>query len=367
MVIGLIVYGAAAALSLVATALAIRLALRIGAVDQPGLRKVHAVPIPRIGGLAVFLAFAGALGAAAALDGGIRRAIGRDLPQVLGLLGAATFVLGVGLVDDVRGLGARHKLAAEVAAAATLCALGVRIQSLAAEGLFRIEFGWMSCPLTILWIVGITNAVNLIDGLDGLAAGICAIACAAVAVFAVWMRQPVMALLMLALLGGLTGFLVYNFNPAKVFLGDCGSLFLGFLLGAASVLSSTKTATAVALALPLLAMGVPIFDMLLAVLRRALAQRPMFAPDRQHIHHRLAALGLRHRHVVLLLYGATALSAALGMFMMVATGAAALTIFLCVLLLLGLFLRGVGVLRSAGMQDGVRRLLRLWRAARMDK
>jgi UDP-GlcNAc:undecaprenyl-phosphate GlcNAc-1-phosphate transferase len=363
----LIVYGVAAALSLVATPAVIRLAVRIGAVDQPGPRKVHTVPIPRIGGLVILFALAGSVLMAVALDGTIRQEVGRNLTQFLGLLSAASLVLAVGLVDDIRGLRAQHKLVAEIAAAAALCALGVRIESLGAKGLFQIQFGWLSWPLTILWIVGITNSVNLIDGLDGLAAGISAIACATVLAFALQAHQAVMAVLMLAMLGGLTAFLVYNFNPARIFLGDCGSLFLGFMLAGASVFSSTKTATAVGLALPLLAMGIPVFDTLLAMLRRALARRSLFAPDRRHIHHHLTALGLRQRHAVFLLYGATAVSAGLGMFMMIAGGAGALIIFLCLLLLLGIFLRAAGAFRLDGATGAVRGILRLARAAKKDR
>jgi len=304
---------------------------------------------------------------AAVLDGAIGQEVRKDIVPILGLLCAATFVLAVGLVDDILGLRARTKFIAQVAAAAALCALGVRIESLGAENLFRIEFGWLSWPLTILWIVGITNSVNLIDGLDGLAAGISAITCAVVAAFALQTQQVVMVVTMLAVLGGLTGFLFFNFSPAKVFLGDCGSLFVGFMLAGASVLCSTKTATTVGLALPLLAMGIPIFDTLFSMVRRALERRSLFAPDRRHIHHRLMNMGLRQRHIVLVLYAATALSAGLGMFMMIAGGAAALVIFLCVLLLLGLFLRSLGVFRLRGILEALRGIARRRREAKKDR
>ena len=345
----------------------IRLAPRIGAVDQPGVRKLHTTPTPRIGGVAIFLAVIVAVLSAVAFDGAIGREVGRDLLKIVGLLCTATFVLAVGLVDDIRGLGARRKLVAEFAAAAVLCAMGVRIESLAVKGLFEIEFGWLSWPLTMLWIVGIANSLNLIDGLDGLAAGISAIACAVVAAFALQAQQTVMAVVMLAMLGGLAGFLVFNFNPARVFLGDCGSLFLGFMLAGASVLSSTKTATAVGLALPLLAMGVPIFDTLFSMFRRALERRSVFAPDRRHIHHHLIKMGLRQRHIVLVLYGITAVCAALGMFMMVTGGAGALVVFLGVVLLMGLFLRLVGAFRLTGTFDAVRGMVRRSRRATRDK
>lgn len=359
MITYLLVYGGAAVLSLGATVLAIWLAPRIGAVDQPGLRKAHTSPTPRIGGLAILVAVIAAVSCAVALDGTIREQARRNFVQIAALLGGATFMLCVGLVDDIRGLRARQKLVAQVAAAAALCAMGIRIESLGVKGLFQIEFGWLSWPMTILWIVGITNSVNLIDGLDGLAAGISAIACAVVAVIALQAQHTMVAVVMFAALGGLTGFLFFNYNPAKVFLGDCGSLFLGFLLAGASVISSTKIPTAIGLGLPLLAMGVPVFDALFSMVRRALERRSMFSPDRRHIHHRLMAMGLRQRHIVLVLYGVTAVSAALGMFMMVTRDVGTVVVFLSVLLLLVLFLRMVGVLRLEGTRKAIGHMVKL--------
>jgi len=291
----------------------------------------------------------------------------KDLMPILGLLLAAVFMLVVGLVDDIRGLRARHKLLAQLIAATALCVSGVRIESLAVEGLFRIEFTWLSWPLTIFWVVGITNAVNLIDGLDGLAVGICAIACAVVAAFAVYMGDRILAVTMLALLGALTGFLRYNFNPAKVFLGDCGSLFLGFMLAGASVLGSGRKAGIVGLGLPILAMGIPIFDTLYTMLRRLLQRRSPFAADRQHIHHRLIKAGLHQRQVVFALWGATALTAGLGMLMLVTSGTGALIVFGCVLLLLVLFLRTVGGIHLRGTLKAFRRIVKLSRQAGQNK
>ncbi len=359
MITYLIIYGVATVLSLIATVLSIRLAPRIGAMDLPGMRKIHTVPTPRIGGLAILFSVITSVLFAMVINRVIRESFFRDFVQIGGLLCAAMFVLGVGLVDDIRGIRVRKKLVAEFAAAAALCAIGVRIESLAVPGLFQIDFGWTSWPITIFWIVGITNAINLIDGLDGLAAGISAITCAVVAVIALQAHHTTVAILMLTVLGGLTGFLFFNFNPAKVFLGDCGSLFLGFLLAGASVLSSTKTATAVGLALPVLAMGIPVFDVLFSIVRRTLERRSLFAPDCRHIHHRLMEMGLRQKHIVLVLYGVTAVSAALGTFMMVTRDVGTLAVFLCVLLLLGLFLRIVGVFRFKGIPEAVRHMVKL--------
>jgi UDP-GlcNAc:undecaprenyl-phosphate GlcNAc-1-phosphate transferase len=359
----LVILGSAVAMSLLATCLVISVAPRVGAIDQPGLRKVHTTPTPRAGGAAVFLATLGAVLAAAALDGEVRRQVCDNWPQVLALISASAFVFGVGLLDDIRSLGAKRKLIAETVAAAALCAVGIKIASLGVGGLWRVQLGWAAWPVTILWIVGITNSINLIDGLDGLATGISAIACAAVAAFALLTHQAIMAVLMVAMFGALAGFLFFNFNPAKVFLGDCGSLFLGFTLAGASVMGSNKAATTVGLALPLLAMGVPVFDTLFSMVRRALERRPLFAPDGQHIHHRLTRMGLRQRHAVVLLYCATAASAAMGMFMMIAGGLGSIAIFLCVILLLGILLRALGLLKVDGARQSLRRRLAVYRMA----
>ena len=281
--------------------------------------------------------------AAVILDGAIAAEARAECWQIAGLVCAALFVCVMGLVDDIWRLRARCKLASQVLAATALCAVGVRITSLGVEGLFSIRLGWMSWPLTMVWIVGITNSVNLIDGLDGLAAGISAVACVVMAAFALQAGYGTMAVMMLAMLGALAGFLFFNRNPAKIYLGDCGSLFLGFAMAAASVFASTKQAGSVALALPLLALGIPVADALFCMVRRALERRSVFAPDRQHIHHRLISMGLKHSHAVLVLCTITALTAALGMFMMISTDARALIVFGCVLLLLALSLRATGV------------------------
>jgi len=193
--------------------------------------------------------------------------------------------------------------------------------------------------------VGVTNAVNLSDGLDGLAAGVSAIACGVIALFALYQGRVVMTILMLALLGSLCGFLVFNFNPARIFMGDCGSLFLGFTIAAASILYLTPSAVLVGLALPALALGIPIFDTLFSMLRRFLERRSLFAPDKSHIHHRLLALGLHQRHAVLTIYLTTLLATGLGLFMMISHDLSTLVIFGCVLVLLLLFFQVVGTVQ----------------------
>jgi UDP-GlcNAc:undecaprenyl-phosphate GlcNAc-1-phosphate transferase len=261
-------------------------------------------------------------------------------------------------VDDLRGLPARFKLLAELLAAGSLCLVGVHISSVAITEQWTLHLGLLGWPLTLLWIVGITNAVNLSDGLDGLAAGISAVACGVIAVLAIHGGNVVMAVLMLSLLGSLSGFLFFNLNPAKIFMGDCGSLFLGFTIASASVMCMTKSAALVGLALPALALGIPIFDTLLSILRRFLERRSIFAPDRSHFHHKLIELGLKQHHVVLIIYGMTLLSAGLGMFMLVTRSGGTLIIFLCILLLLLLVFRVAGSVQLrqtlSGLQDKYR-------------
>ena len=354
-------------IAMVATLLAIRLARALRIVDAPGLRKVHAVAIPRTGGLAIMAAMLAMVVPVLTLDNTIGESFRHIQLQVIGLLVGGCLMFALGLVDDIYGLRARTKLCGQIVLAAGLCGLGVRIEEITLPGSFTVEFGWLSWPLTMLWIVGVTNALNLIDGLDGLAAGIAAIACAVIAMLAVLTGQPVMAVLMLALLGSLCGFLVFNFNPARIFMGDCGSLFLGFTLGGASVLCAMKTATVVGLAIPVLAMGIPIFDMLFSMLRRMLARRSPFAPDRGHIHHRLLDLGLSHGRAVIALYTVTALVAALGMSLLVTRSVATVAVFCCLIALLVAVFRVIGAVRLRESLAALQRNLAIARQTGAEK
>ena len=329
-------------LALVVTPAVIWLARRLKAVDRPGVRTVHTRPVPRIGGVAIVLSAMSLILAVLLLNNAVGDAFRNVKPRLITMLCSASFVFIIGLVDDLKGLPARFKLLAELLAAGSLCLAGVHISSVAITEQWTLHFGLLSWPLTVLWIVGITNAINLSDGLDGLAAGISAVACGTIAVFAIHGGNLLMAVLMLALLGSLTGFLFFNFHPARIFMGDCGSLFVGFTIASASVLCATKSATLVGLALPVLALGIPIFDTLCSMLRRFLERRSIFAPDRGHFHHRLMDLGLKQRHIVLIIYGMTLLSAGLGMFMMVTRNSSSLIVFLCLLLLLLMVFRVAG-------------------------
>lgn len=351
----LCVYIGAAFVALAITPAVIALARRVDAVDRPGVRTVHTTPIPRIGGVAIFVSAICLILPVLFLDNRIGDAFRDTWFQVTVLLAAATLIFIVGFIDDLRGLPARVKLAVELVAATVLCAVGVRVSALEITDGYLLPLGQWGAPLTILWIVGITNVVNLSDGLDGLAAGVSAVACAVIAIFAIYSENLVMAVFMLALLGGLSGFLFYNFNPARIFMGDCGSLFVGFTIASASAMCLTKSSALVGLALPVLALGIPIFDAFFAILRRFLERRSLFAPDRSHFHHRLIDLGLKQRHAVLAIYFSTCVATGLGLFMMIRRDGRAIVLFACLLLLVLLLFRVVGAVRLretlAALQD----------------
>ena len=361
----LIPYILALALAVILTPLAIRLARRVGAVDTPGVRRVHTSATPRIGGLAIMAAMLGAIIPVWLWRGPDAWSV--ESQQLFVLVSAAVGVFVVGLLDDLYNVAAPLKLLALLAGALALCAAGVRMNAIELPGSLRIELGAWSWVVTVLWIVAVTVGINFIDGLDGLAAGIAAMACGVIAVFAVLKGQAVMAVLMLGLLGSLTGFLFYNFNPARIFMGDCGSMFLGFVLGSASVLTAMKTETFVGLALPALALGVPLFDSVFTFVRRGvLERRSLFAGERGHIHHRLLDLGLHQRHAVLVLYAVTGCATVLGMFMIATRGAATAIVFVGVAVLLGLVFRLVGSVHLRETLAALQRNRRLATEARHD-
>lgn len=280
-----------------------KLALRIGAVDMPNHRKVHTVMMPRLGGLAIFLAFAA-----------VTLAVLPFLPQAFfdkyddlffSLLVGGTVIVLTGILDDKYELSARVKLLGQIAAASVVVfGFGIRVDLLNlpfGESGMQIET-WIGIPLTLLWIIGVTNAINLIDGLDGLAAGVSGIAIATMMAVAIFMGNAAVILMCAILLGGIVGFLFFNFHPAKIFMGDTGALFLGFSLSILS-LYGFKQVTLVSFITPLLIIGVPLSDTFFAVIRRWVNKKPIFAPDKGHLHHCLRELGFSHRKTVLIIYG----------------------------------------------------------------
>jgi UDP-GlcNAc:undecaprenyl-phosphate GlcNAc-1-phosphate transferase len=286
------------------TPLVRRLALRVGAVDSPGGRKVHARQVPRLGGVAIVIGFFVPLVTLFVLGTSAGRIFFSATHVTAGLIVGALLIVGVGLLDDVRGVSARTKLLVQVAAAAVAFACGMRIDALDLPWVGTFQLGWFALPATVLWVVGIVNAINLIDGLDGLAAGVAFFACLTNFAIASLTGNVFIFLVMASLGGALVGFLFYNFHPARIFMGDCGSMFLGFVLASASLLGAgtQKSPTLIAIVAPILALGLPIADTLLTIARRFLARRSIFVADRGHIHHRLLDMGLTHRRAVLSLY-----------------------------------------------------------------
>jgi UDP-GlcNAc:undecaprenyl-phosphate GlcNAc-1-phosphate transferase len=307
-----------AILSLALTPLLRTLARQRGWVDYPdGRRKLHAAPIPKIGGLAVFLSFVASL---ALMLFAVPEALGASAfvsEEYLHLVVAAGAVMLVGLADDLVGVRPLAKLAVQAAAAGDLCLHGFRIHALSnpIDG-STVSLGLWALPVTVLWFVGMSNAFNLIDGLDGLAAGLALFSTTTIFIAALINGRLEVALLATALGGALLGFLRYNFNPASIFLGDSGSLFVGFLLAAIAVRGSMKSSTAIAVAAPLLALAVPILDTGIAVARRLISGKRVFDADGDHIHHRLVRLGLTPRRVVVVLYAIAAAFGALSLLTM---------------------------------------------------
>src|SRR5262245_22947190 len=291
-----------------------RFAFIIGAVDLPGERKIHSVPIPRIGGLVVALSFALTLFVAWGIGKLIPSNLIVDLTSWWPVLIGATIVFLGGAYDDVRPLPAWGKFAIQGIGAITIIALGVRIDHVSLLGSDSVNLAAFALPITFLWIVGITNAFNLIDGLDGLAVGLGSIAAATCATLFLLRGETQDALVLFIVLGSLLGFLPHNFNPARMYLGDSGSMLIGYLLAVTAIVGTQKTATAVAVFVPLLILGLPIIDTLFSMIRRfsghkkkyansrLQAIRRMFEADQAHFHHRLMALGLSHRNAVLTLY-----------------------------------------------------------------
>ncbi len=300
-------------LSVLVTPLVRRFALRIGAVSNPGGRHVHGRTIPRLGGIGLAFAWAVPVVFLAARDPVVARALGNRWMQIGTVVGGGAAICIVGAMDDVRGLRSLHKLGAQVLISALAFAFGFQIQAIQLPLLGTLEMGAFALPVTVLWIVGVTNAVNLIDGLDGLAAGVTFFAAFTSFVIASISGSVFVALTMAALMGALVGFLFFNFNPARIFMGDSGSYFLGFVLATTALAGGglqQKASTAVSLLVPVLALGVPIFDTLFAMFRRLIERRPIFSADRGHVHHRLLDLGLTHRRAVIFLYGISSLLAA---------------------------------------------------------
>ncbi len=277
--------------ALITTPIVKALAFRVGAVDDPKKdkdpeRRMHSRPIPRMGGLAIFLGFLVSVLLFVKLDG-----------QIRGLLLGAVVIVILGIFDDIYDLPAKFKFVVQIVAALIAVFAGNEIKFM-----FTYPLGWLAIPVSVIWIVGVTNAVNLIDGLDGLACGVSTISSMTLLVIALLFREAQTPILVAALVGGCLGFLPYNLNPAKIFMGDTGSTFLGFALGVISIQGLFKHYMFISFVVPFLMLGLPIFDTCFAFVRRiAHGQSPMHA-DRSHVHHRLIDMGFSQKQAVAVLY-----------------------------------------------------------------
>jgi UDP-GlcNAc:undecaprenyl-phosphate GlcNAc-1-phosphate transferase len=312
-------------LGLVLTPLAMRAARLAGAMDKPDERKIHAKPMPRLGGLAVFSSMFLTYAVGLMFVPSFREVYSTHILNYPLLGTALVLVFLLGVVDDVRQLKPGTKFLVQLVAASMVYVAGFRLVAIGHPfGGGLLDLGFLEFPATVLWIVGVTNALNLIDGLDGLASGVALISGLTILAVSLTIDTWDVAFAAVIMAGAVIGFLRYNFHPAKIFLGDSGSLFLGFVLSTLSLQSSAKSTTVYTFLVPVFALGLPILDTALAMMRRFLgpfmpakltegyslrALRSIFLPDRRHIHHQLMARGISHRRVVLLLYG---ISAALG-------------------------------------------------------
>ncbi len=285
--------------SLICTPYAGKLAVRFGIMDKPNPRKVHKEPTPYLGGLAIYAAFVAAILIFHPLD-----------RQMIGMLIGGTFLMIMGALDDKFDLPAKVKLVGQIAAAGVAVASGLRIEWFSNPFGGYIFLGVFSIPLTMLWIVAVTNVLNFVDGLDGLAAGVSTISSVTLLIVAWRSGQSESILITAALAGAALGFLRYNFNPARIFMGDCGALFLGYILATVAIDGLMKSATTIAIAVPVLALGLPILDTAFVMFRRFLDGKSLMAADRGHLHHILYDSGMSQRQTVLWLY---AISACLGL------------------------------------------------------
>lgn len=321
-------------LTFVTTPLAKSLAFKIGAVDIPrDARRMHKRPTARLGGLAIFFGFIVSIICFFKID-----------RAMAGILLGCCIVVVLGVFDDIYALGAKLKFGVQLVAALCPVLAGVRIEFVRVPEFISeygyIGLGWLALPLTVIWIVGITNAVNLLDGLDGLACGVSSISALTLLCTALIVGEPEVAFVTAALAGACFGFLPYNFNPAKLFMGDTGALFLGYMLATVSVQGLFKGYAVISIAAPILILGLPIFDTSAAILRRLKNGQPIMSPDRGHLHHRLVDAGFSQKQAVTIIYILCALLC-LTAVALIATGAVSFWVFAAVIAAFVVFLYAV--------------------------
>lgn len=317
--------------SVIATPIVKKFAIKIGATDKPNQRKVHQNIMPRLGGLAIYIAFI--IGFLILRPDNVY-----DIPILVG----SFIIILTGFLDDLTELSPKVKLLGQLLAATIVVLGGVQVSYINLPFGSQLEFGYLSIPLTIVWIVGITNAINLIDGLDGLAAGVSAIALITISWMAILKGDAFVTGMGFILLGSILGFLIYNFHPAKIFMGDTGALFLGYMISVLSLLGF-KNVTAISFIIPVIILGVPISDTFFAIIRRIVNKKPLSAPDKSHLHHCLLKLGYSHRQTVLMIYGMSAIFGVAAIIFSKATMWGSLLLIAALLLAIELFVEKIGL------------------------
>ncbi|MGF1479375.1 MAG: glycosyltransferase family 4 protein [Cyanophyceae cyanobacterium] len=278
--------------------------LKFGIVDQPNIRKIHKQPVVRVGGVSIFAGTLAALLIVWRL-GGFSVVAPHEVAEVWGVILGGIAFFAIGFTDDIFDLSALLRLVMQFAVAISCWFVGVRIEFLSVPFDGLIQVGWLSLPITVVWLVGMANAVNMIDGVDGLAAGVCGIAAVVMLIVSLFMHQPAASLIAAALAGGALGFLRYNFNPAQIFMGDGGAYFMGFTLAGVGIIGLVKAAAVTAVFLPYLILAVPILDISTVVISRLRKGQSPFAADKSHLHHWLLEAGISQRLTVLFLYALT--------------------------------------------------------------
>ncbi|WP_141432903.1 glycosyltransferase family 4 protein [Bacillus sp. 03113] len=321
--------------SILLTPLVKQLAFKIGATDKPNQRKVHQKIMPRLGGLAIYLSFLiGIL---------IIQPIEEvHLPIVIG----SAIIILTGIVDDIKELSPKIKLLGQIVAAFIVVVIGgmnVEFINLPFGG--KIDFGFLSIPFTMIWIIGITNAINLIDGLDGLASGVSTIALFSIAGMAALFGNPYVVVIALIVAFSTLGFLVFNFHPAKIFMGDSGALFLGYIIAVLSILGF-KNVTFISLVIPVIILGVPISDTFFAIIRRVVNKQSISAPDKSHLHHCLLRIGYSHKQTVLLIYAMSAIFSLAAFIFSLSTVWGSLIMLFSMIITIEIFVEKIGLVRE---------------------
>ncbi|MBS4223391.1 glycosyltransferase family 4 protein [Lederbergia citrea] len=317
--------------SILITPLVKKLAINFKITDAPNHRKIHNKIMPRLGGLAIYISFMIGLLVSHQHD-----------PHLWAIMVGSLIIVITGILDDIFELSARYKLLGQLFAATVAILGGFELEFINLPFGGELQFGFLSVPLTILWIVGITNAINLIDGLDGLAAGVSSIALITLSIMAFIMGDAFVVTISLILLGSTLGFLLYNFHPAKIFMGDTGALFLGYMIAILSLLGF-KNVTFFSLVIPVIILGVPISDTIFAIIRRIINNQPLSAADQHHLHHRLLSSGFSHRQAVVIIYAVAVMFGLTAVIFSMATIWGSLLIVAVLLVAIELFVEAVGL------------------------